>query len=130
MPSAPSSADGPPSATLSIRGIALSVALGCLPGEKDRPQAVEMDVTIRFAHAPEAVRSDALADTVDYGALVERIRETVAGREFDLVEHLAGQVFDALRSMIPAEDALELSVRKVAPPVPEITGGASFTLSG
>ena len=118
------------SARLALRGIALSVRLGCLPGEQDEPQPVEMDLVVHFQRPPEAVRTDVLEDTLDYGALVACVAETAEGRPFDLVEHLAGEVFDALRERIPPEHRLELTVRKVSPPVPELTGGAVFTLEG
>ncbi|MDZ7780218.1 MAG: dihydroneopterin aldolase [Gemmatimonadota bacterium] len=118
------------SAHLVIRGIAVPVRLGCLPGEQDEPQRVEFEVTIRFASPPAGVETDDLADTVDYGTVVDRIKEVVADRRFDLVEHLAGRVFENLRALVPPEHTLEIAVRKVTPPVPEITGGAVFTLVG
>lgn len=125
MPSATS-----PSARLAVLGIRIPVRLGCLPGEQDEPQAVEFDVTVRFAQAPAATRTDDLGGTVDYAMVVQCISETVEDRRFHLVEYLASEVFGALRSELSPEHGLELQVRKVAPPIPEITGGAVFTLTG
>lgn len=119
-----------PSAYLVLHGIRIPVHLGWLPGEQDEPQAVEFDVTVRFAHPPTAMSTDELQDTVDYSAVVHRIKETVGVRKFKLVEHLAAEVFTALRADLADEHALELGVRKVAPPVPELTGGARFVLTG
>jgi len=112
-----------------VRGIALQVRLGHGAEERAESQRVEIRIRIRFAAPPAAVESDRLEDTVDYGALVARMRAVVEGREFRMVEHLAGELFQALRAEIARENALELRVRKVAPPVPEITGGAEVVLS-
>lgn len=117
------------SARLHVRGISLDVRLGHLAEERARPQRVEVEVLIRFARPPRAVETDELADTVCYDVLVQRMREVVADREFRLVEHLAGALFEAVRGAVPVQDALELRVCKVAPPVPEIGGGAEFVLS-
>ena len=57
------------------------------------------------------------------------MKEAVAGREFRLVEHLAGVLYRVVRDALAPEDVLEVRVRKVAPPVPEITGGAEVVLS-
>lgn len=114
---------------LAILGIAVPVRLGCLPGEQDEPQRVEFDVTIRFGRPPAGVETDNLADTVDYRTVVGRIKEAVTERSFDLVEHLAGQVFEDLRTVVPPEHTLEVAVRKVTP-VREITGATVFTLVG
>lgn len=116
-------------ARLHVRGISLDVRLGHLREERARAQRVDMEVLVHFARPPRAVETDELADTVCYDVLVQRMREVVADREFRLVEHLAGALFEALRGEIPDGDALELRVRKVAPPVPEIGGGAEFVLS-
>lgn len=116
-------------ARLHVRGISLDVHLGHLADERVRPQRVEVEVLIRFGRPPRAVETDELADTVCYDVLVQRMREVVDDREFRLVEHLAGALFAALRPEVADGDALELRVRKVTPPVPEIGGGAEFVLS-
>lgn len=118
-----------PSARLHVRAVALEVHLGHGAEERARPQRVEVDVILRFHRPPAAVETDLLADTVDYGALVEALEEAVDGREYRMVEHLAGVLYRVVRARVRPEDALELRVRKVAPPVPAITGGAEFVLS-
>jgi len=117
-------------ARLEVRGIRLSVSLGCLPEERQAAQEVEVDVRIDFGKIPAAVDSDRLEETVDYAVLVARMRSVTRGRHFDLVERLAGSLFAALREELTAIDRLALSVRKVAPPVSEVTGGAVFVLEG
>lgn len=120
---------GPSDARMHLRDISLSVRLGHGAAERAEPQTVSCAVVIRFARPPAAVRTDRLEDTVCYDDLVGRMRAVVADREFHLVEHLAGELFAALRSVLRRDDALELRVRKVAPPVPEIGGGAEIVLA-
>jgi dihydroneopterin aldolase len=113
---------------LTIRGIALPIRLGCLPDERANPQPVEIDVTIRFETPPRGMVTDRLEDTVSYEALVDSIKEVVSDREFSLIEHLASEVFNSLRKTVKPEDELRVTVRKVSPPIPEITKGAEFTV--
>lgn len=119
----------PTSARLVVRRIGLDVRLGHLDDERREAQRVECDLVLRFHRVPPAVRTDALEDTVCYDDLVACMRKVVARREFRLVEHLAGELFAALRDEVDPADALELRVRKVSPPVPEIGGGAEIVLS-
>lgn len=115
---------------LTIRGILLSVRLGCSEDERKSPQPVEVDVSIRFESPPRGVVTDRLEDTVCYSLLVSAIKEVVTGREFSLVEHLAGEIFGALRGIVASPHRLRVTVLKVSPPIPELTRGAEFTISG
>jgi dihydroneopterin aldolase len=72
--------------------------------------------------------TDRLEDTVSYDALVDAIKEVASDREFSLIEHLASEVFNSLRRTVEPEDELRVTVRKVSPPIPEITKGAEFTV--
>ena len=114
---------------LRVQGISLPVHLGCFRGEKQQPQTVEFDVVIRFETPPQGMVTDRLAETVSYVAIVDRIKETVTDREFSLIEYLGKEVFAALKGIADEGHRLQLTVRKVSPPVPEITRGAEFTIS-
>jgi len=113
---------------LTIRGILLPIRLGCSADERFEPQPVEIDVTIRFETPPRGMVTDRLEDTVSYDALVSAIKEVVLDREFSLVEHLANEIFTSLRSIVESEHELRITVRKVSPPILEITKGAEFTV--
>jgi dihydroneopterin aldolase len=114
---------------LTIRGISLPVRLGCSADERLDPQPVEVDLTIRFETPPRGMVTDRLEDTVCYDTLVCAIKEVVSDREFSLVEHLANEIFTSLRNVVESEHQLQVTVRKVSPPIPEITKGAEFTVS-
>lgn len=113
---------------LKVRGILLPIRLGRSEEERLNPQQVEIDVTIRFETPPRGMVTDRLEDTVCYDALVSAIKEVVANREFSLIEYLANEILTSLRSVVESEHELRVTVRKVSPPVPEITKGAEFTV--
>ena len=113
---------------LSIRGISLPIRIGCGPGERLSPQPVEIDITIRFVTPPRGMETDRLEDTVCYDELVSAIKGVAVDREFSLIEHLANEILTSLRRLVAPGDGLRLTVRKVAPPIPEITKGAEFTV--
>jgi 7,8-dihydroneopterin aldolase/epimerase/oxygenase len=64
-----------------------------------------------------AQRSDDLADTVDYGALAQTAADLVGQRSFRLLEALAGHLADALLLADERLQAVEVTVRKLRPPV-------------
>ena len=113
---------------LTISGISLPLRLGCSAEERLNPQPVEIDLTIRFETPPRGMVTDRLEDTVGYDALVGAIKEATSDREFSLIEHVANEILTSLRRIVEAEHELRVTVRKVSPPVPEITKSAEFTV--
>ena len=113
---------------LTIKGILLPLRLGCSAEERLNPQPVEIDLTIRFETPPRGMVTDRLEDTVCYDAMVGAIKEVTSDREFSLIEHVANEILISLRRIVEAEHELKVTVRKVSPPVPEITKGAEFTV--
>ena len=113
---------------LTIKGITLPLRLGYSAEERLNPQPVEIDLTIRFETPPRGMVTDRLEDTVCYDGLVSAIKQVVTNREFSLVEYLAKEIFDSLRDIVESEHELRVTVRKVSPPIPEITKGAEFTV--
>lgn len=115
-------------AELALGAYRTEVRLGYLSGERRKPQPVVFELKIRFRQAPRACRTDRLQDTVCYGKICERISQICAKRPYKLIEHLGAQVYEAVERMLPKGAALTLKLIKENPPVPGLTGGASFTL--
>jgi dihydroneopterin aldolase len=113
---------------LTIKGILLPLRLGCSAEDRLNPQPVEIDVAIRFETPPRGMITDRLEDTVCYDALVGAIKELTSDHEFSLIEYLANDILTSLRRIVESEHELRVPVRKVSPPVPEITKGAEFTV--
>ena len=103
---------------LSLLGMRFEARHGVHTWEKETAQPFEVDLVLHADLAP-AAESDALAATVDYGALHALVRDVVTGRSFDLIEALAGAIAGAvLAATDPAiVDAVEVRVRKPKAPI-------------
>lgn len=75
-----------------------------------------------------AARSDALADTVDYGRAVAIVTDTFTGRRHQLLEAAAKALADALLAAFPAVTRIIVTLRKPAPPIPAILGATGIRL--
>jgi dihydroneopterin aldolase len=64
------------------------------------------------------VRSDDLADTVDYSAVFTRVADIVQGSSFRLIEALAGAIVEAVLESQPLVESIEVRVRKPQAPLP------------
>jgi 7,8-dihydroneopterin aldolase/epimerase/oxygenase len=89
---------------------------GALPEERERAQPFSVDI-VAWADLEAAQQSDDLADTVDYGVLAQTAADVVAGRSYRLLEALAGRLARALLIVDPRLDAVEVTVRKLRPPL-------------
>ncbi|HNV87693.1 MAG TPA: dihydroneopterin aldolase [Methylotenera sp.] len=97
--------------TIFISELKVQTKLGVPEWERMVPQTVILDIEIGYDLA-KAGKSDAIADTIDYGAVVTRIRATLAEHNFQLVEALAEHVCQLILKEFSA-----LSVKvKVAKP--------------
>lgn len=88
---------------------------GVLPEEKARRQPFEIDVEIT-ADLAAAGRSDDLGDTIDYGAVTDRIGELAESGRYDLLEFFAARVAEVVLSD-PMALAVTVDIKKLRPPV-------------
>jgi dihydroneopterin aldolase len=100
---------------IELRGLRVLARCGVLPEEVARAQPFEIDVDL---HVDVAVagRSDQLADTVDYGQVVELVIAACEGHH-QLMERLA----DRIAAAAMADErvgAVSVTIRKLRPPVP------------
>lgn len=94
---------------IDLHGLEVRGFHGALPEEKEQGQPFLFDVRL-IAH-DAGVRSDQLADTVDYTAVAARVREICEGHRFNLIEALAAAVADDLIEHFPVSRA-RVRVRK------------------
>lgn len=78
-----------------ISELKVQTRLGVPEWERMTPQTVVLDIEIGH-DLSKAGKSDAIADTIDYGQIVKRIRETLTENSFQLVEALAEHVCDLI----------------------------------
>ena len=100
---------------VAVEGIALRGRCGVTAEERavGQPLVVDVRLTPRSARA---ARTDDLDDAVDYGRVVDLVREVVEGGEFNLLERLATAIADRVWDTF-ALTGLEVAVAKTAPPV-------------
>ena len=96
------------SVTVEVRGLELPGRHGVSDEERGAPQPFVYDVWLQVGD--EALTDD-VGETVDYREVVKVVREISDGREFHLLEALAGAVADALVDRLGAEHA-RVRVRK------------------
>jgi 7,8-dihydroneopterin aldolase/epimerase/oxygenase len=77
--------------TIFLEQVKVETKLGVPEWERMVAQTVILDIEICY-DLSKSCKSDAIADTIDYGAVVRRIRETLAENSFKLVEALAEHV--------------------------------------
>ena len=96
--------------TIFISELKVKTKLGVPAWERMVAQTIILDIEIGYDLAP-AGKSDSIADTIDYGAVVARIRETLAETDFQLVEALAEHVCQLIFKEFGAKE-VEIKVSK------------------
>jgi dihydroneopterin aldolase len=113
---------------IELRGLRGLGTHGVLAEEQQRAQPFEVDVDLEV-DLQQAGDSDALADTVDYGALTASVAAVISGPHVELLEHLAERIATvALSSGAPRASAVTVRVRKTRPPVPYDLASAGVTI--
>ncbi len=74
-----------------LEQVKVQTQLGVPAWERLLPQTILLDIEIGY-DLSKAGKSDGIADTIDYGAVVNRIRDSLSKHSFQLVEALAEHV--------------------------------------
>jgi dihydroneopterin aldolase len=90
--------------------------IGASADERALPQLLEVDLEVE-ADLATATASDDLADSVDYGPLIEVILRTVEQSTFALLEGLAGAIAREALATSGRIEAVTVRVRKLAVPM-------------
>ncbi|MCZ4304255.1 dihydroneopterin aldolase [Zoogloeaceae bacterium G21618-S1] len=69
-----------------IEELRVEARVGIYPRERVASQTVELNLT--FGVPDAAAERDDIADTIDYAQVIDRIREELAARHFNLIETL------------------------------------------
>lgn len=101
--------------TITLSGMRFEGRHGVSAEERAFPQLLEVDLVLEADLAP-AGRSDDVADTIDYGPVIEIARGVVERNSFRLLEALAAALADKVLLLTPAS-AVTVAVRKLAVPV-------------
>jgi len=82
---------------IAIRDFRVETQIGYHDWERRLPQLVELDLELSIPGSPRTSRTDRIADTIDYGAVVKCVRESLAATHFVLLETLAEHIAGLLR---------------------------------
>ncbi len=74
-----------------LQEVKVETRLGVPEWERLQPQTILLDIELAMPHS-RSCQTDAIDDTIDYGQIVARIRQTLAEESFKLVEALAEHV--------------------------------------
>lgn len=77
--------------TIFISELKVQTKLGVPAWERIIAQTIILDIEMGY-DLSKACKSDAIGDTIDYGAVVSRIREALSEHSFQLVEALAEHI--------------------------------------
>ncbi len=74
-----------------LQEVKVKTHLGVPDWERLTPQTIILDIELAMPHS-RSCQTDAIEDTIDYGQIVARIRQTLTEKSFRLVEALAEHV--------------------------------------
>jgi dihydroneopterin aldolase len=100
---------------ITLTGLRAPGRHGVYPAERSRGQEFVVDAELELDQST-AAGSDRLADTVDYGALAERLVAVVTGRPVQLIETLASRLVEVCLAD-PRVIAATVTVHKPAAPI-------------
>jgi dihydroneopterin aldolase len=114
--------------TIFVSGLLIHAHHGVMAHEGKVGQrfVIDLELTTDLARAS---RSDKLADTVDYGAIVDTTTEVFTRRSYRLIEAAGGAVADAILAKFSNVSAVRITVRKPHAPIAAIFGDAGVTLT-
>jgi dihydroneopterin aldolase len=114
--------------TIFVSGLLIHAHHGVMAHEGKVGQrfVIDLELTTDLATAS---RSDKLADTVNYGAIVDTTTEVFTRRNYRLIEAAGGAVADAILAKFANVSAVRITVRKPHAPIAAIFGDAGVTLT-
>ena len=102
---------------------------GVTPEERQIPQPLAVDLELHYPSRGfrAAVKTDEIAQAIDYARVSERVVEVGTARDYALVETLAEHLAETLLTEFPLL-RIRLWVRKLIPPVKSVTGSVGVRL--
>jgi 7,8-dihydroneopterin aldolase/epimerase/oxygenase len=82
---------------IAIHDFRVETQIGFYDWERRLPQIIQLDLELAIPGSHGTPRTDRIRDTIDYGAVVARVRESLSTRHFILLEALSEYIADLLR---------------------------------
>lgn len=100
--------------TIELSNLKFRAYHGCLPLERRQGRDYIVDVSIS-ADLSRASGSDNLADTINYAAIYDIVKEEMA-LPSNLLEHVAGRILTRIREFSDEIKGASVSITKMNPP--------------
>ncbi|MHB8605502.1 MAG: dihydroneopterin aldolase [Thermoplasmatota archaeon] len=100
---------------ITLAGMSFFVHVGHTAAERKVGHHLEVDI-VMDTDTSRAGATDALADSIDYARAYRVLRETLEGKEMNLLEAVAERAADALKPL--GASRVVVRVRKREPPIP------------
>jgi 7,8-dihydroneopterin aldolase/epimerase/oxygenase len=113
--------------TVFVSGLLIHAHHGVMEHEAKVGQRFVLDLELAL-DLKSAARSDKLADTVSYAAIVETASRAFTAQSHRLVEAAAGAVADALLAAFAVVSSVRVTVRKPHAPIAAIFADVGVTL--
>lgn len=110
--------------TVRLSGVSIHTNHGVSEAEREIGQRMVFDVELVLDRC-EAVESDALEDTVDYGAVTEVLVESATSHSYLTLERLCAVTGGSLLESFRAVESVRVRATKTEPPIPVVMDGAS-----
>ncbi|MGZ5811280.1 MAG: dihydroneopterin aldolase [Xanthobacteraceae bacterium] len=114
--------------TIFVTGLLIHAHHGVMEHEAKVGQRFVLDLELSLDLSAGS-RSDKLADTVSYSAIVDTATEVFTTRNYRLIEAAGGAVADAILCRFPQINAVRITVRKPHAPIAAIFGDAGVILT-
>lgn len=112
---------------ITINGLKIFAHHGVCEQERKVGNDFIVDAVINY-DARRALDSDAIEHAVNYADVIKVIKATMA-QPCNLIEHVAGEIAQALLTNFQAISSGTITVSKVKPPIDAQLDGVSFTLA-
>jgi dihydroneopterin aldolase len=114
--------------TMFVTGLLIHAHHGVMEHEGKVGQRFVIDIELNL-DLDAASRSDKLADTVSYAAIVDTAMAVFTERNYRLIEAAGGNVADAILVAFPKVQTVRVTVRKPHAPIAAIFGDAGVTIT-
>jgi len=83
---------------IAIHDFRVETQIGFYEWERRLPQMIQLDLELGIPGSNATPRTDRLGDTIDYAAVVARLREALGANHFILLEALSEHIASLLRT--------------------------------
>jgi dihydroneopterin aldolase len=97
--------------TITLNQLKLPVKIGWSAGERVGARIIEATITLEI-DAPQAAKSDELADTVDYDQIISTVRSVSCSGEWNLLERLSAELAMSIIESYPKVSKVEIALTK------------------